>query len=302
MAENSNESNAASQSADTECAKSSDAPVSKTKLDLDACKKEVADLISQTEVEKKAEESSKTDAPVAKTKLDLDECKQVVTKLISQKEEQHQELLKELSKAPRASEPLKPESPIENYKLGTPCSVTWEQMEGSERFRVCSKCTLHVYDLRNMSQQDAEQVVFQREGKAATTYYKRKDGRFMTSDCPVALAIARRNLVLAIVGLILLAGMVAFIALMPHSSPPPPPTAAHQPGGSGQTSITRAGTLPQPDATAASEQSAGETTIHITHHHGSPVVQPPTAGSPVGTGAAGQLQSGANNSMPPPGQ
>ncbi|MEK7724841.1 MAG: hypothetical protein AAB336_10860, partial [Acidobacteriota bacterium] len=54
-----------------------------------------------------------------------------------------------------------------------------------DRKRFCSHCNLNVYNLSEMTQREAENLLFEMEGKMCVRLYKRKDGTVITQDCPV---------------------------------------------------------------------------------------------------------------------
>jgi hypothetical protein len=58
-------------------------------------------------------------------------------------------------------------------------------MTGDERARFCSQCSLHVYNLSEMTRSEAEALIAEKEGRLCVRYYRRKDGTMLTQDCPV---------------------------------------------------------------------------------------------------------------------
>jgi hypothetical protein len=67
-------------------------------------------------------------------------------------------------------------------------------MIGSERVRFCGQCQLNVYNLSEMTKQDAERLVTQAEGRLCVRYYRRADGTILTRNCPVGLRALKRRL------------------------------------------------------------------------------------------------------------
>src|SRR5262245_23632544 len=53
---------------------------------------------------------------------------------------------------------LKLTSPLDHIKIAAPCPADWDQMFSFEdkRVRFCSQCNLNVYNLSDMSRQEAE--------------------------------------------------------------------------------------------------------------------------------------------------
>ena len=76
-------------------------------------------------------------------------------------------------------------NPLNNIKVASPCSADWNEMLGDARKRFCGECKLNVYNLSEMSKQDAEQLLIQSEGRLCVRFYQRNDGTVITQDCPV---------------------------------------------------------------------------------------------------------------------
>ena len=76
-------------------------------------------------------------------------------------------------------------NPLDHIKIASPCSADWDEMRGDNRKRYCSHCKLNVYNLSEMTRREAENLLFETEGKMCVRLYKRKDGTVITQDCPV---------------------------------------------------------------------------------------------------------------------
>jgi hypothetical protein len=81
---------------------------------------------------------------------------------------------------------------LAELRIASPCSASWEEMEGSDRVRFCRHCRKNVYNLSAMSRQDAATLVRRTEGRACVRFYRRRDGTLLTDNCPVGLRAARR--------------------------------------------------------------------------------------------------------------
>lgn len=79
-------------------------------------------------------------------------------------------------------------NPLNHIKIASPCSADWNEMYGDNRKRFCSDCKLNVYNLSEMTQTEAENLLFEAEGRLCVRLYRRKDGTVITQDCPVGLA------------------------------------------------------------------------------------------------------------------
>jgi hypothetical protein len=113
---------------------------------------------------------------------------------------------------------------LDLIQIASPCHVSWDEMAGDERQRHCSQCNLNVYNLSEMSREEAEAFLAEREGRACVGLYRRADGTVITRDCPKGLAAVRAKLVrigLATAGLFLAiaATAVGAIGRIPGLSP-----------------------------------------------------------------------------------
>lgn len=91
-------------------------------------------------------------------------------------------------------------------EIASPCHVSWDEMSGDDRARYCGQCKQNVYDISQMSRQEAEAFVNGREGGACMRFYRRHDGTILTRDCPVGLRAVRQRFVRAVAALV---GLVA---------------------------------------------------------------------------------------------
>jgi hypothetical protein len=167
---------------------------------------------------------------VARTKLDQDALKDVVRRDVTEREVKLAEEMKN-----RVIETPPPFQPIEKYRKSTPCSSQWAQMSGSGNIKFCEKCKLQVYDFSKTDLPEAEKIIFQREGKKDFSLYKRKDGKFLTADCPVGVRTRQTTIAVCLVAVVLVAGFIFVLASMPPPAPPP-----KQATGGGQASTSEA--------------------------------------------------------------
>jgi hypothetical protein len=76
---------------------------------------------------------------------------------------------------------------INNLKVASPCSMSWEQMKGDERSRHCSLCELNVHNIAGLSANEVKDLITASEGRLCVRLFRRADGTVITSDCPVGL-------------------------------------------------------------------------------------------------------------------
>jgi hypothetical protein len=80
-----------------------------------------------------------------------------------------------------------------NLQVASPCSASWDQMQGGDKVRFCADCHLHVYNLSAMTRVEAEALLQEREALPCVRFYQRRDGTVLTQDCPRHLEAVRRS-------------------------------------------------------------------------------------------------------------
>jgi hypothetical protein len=120
-----------------------------------------------------------------------------------------------------------PASFLDRIRIATPCSASWDAMQGDDRSRFCGECRLNVYNLSAMSRGEAESLLRGATGRVCTRFVRRADGTVVTQDCgPVRLAIRRRLRRLHTVAATLLGALCAFaLAACGHAPADAEPTA-----------------------------------------------------------------------------
>lgn len=84
-------------------------------------------------------------------------------------------------------------NPLDSIRVASPCSADWNQMYGNDRKRFCADCKLNVYNLSDMTRQDAENLIMASEGRLCVRYFRRADGTVLTKDCPVGWQAVKRR-------------------------------------------------------------------------------------------------------------
>ena len=128
--------------------------------------------------------------------------------------------------------------PLDRITIASPCSASWDEMEGDDCVRSCDHCRLHVFNLSAMSQREAENLIARTEGRLCARFYQRSDGTVITKDCPMGLLALRRGVYwgiakgagIAVCFFAFLAGVVISVTGKPKgtnsSSPRPAPVTA----------------------------------------------------------------------------
>ncbi len=65
-------------------------------------------------------------------------------------------------------------------------------MKGDDRVRHCTHCAKNVYNISNMSRQEAADLIESTEGRVCVRYYTRPDGAIMTRDCGKSIRLQVR--------------------------------------------------------------------------------------------------------------
>ena len=87
----------------------------------------------------------------------------------------------------------KAQDPIESLRIAAPCLASWEGMDGDERVRHCTLCSLNVYNFAEMTRDEVHQLLLRTEGRVCARLYRRADGTVLTRDCPSGLRALRRR-------------------------------------------------------------------------------------------------------------
>lgn len=124
-------------------------------------------------------------------------------------------------------------NPLDNIKIASPCGADWNKMFGNDKKRFCADCNLNVYNISEMSQEEAENFILRSEGRLCLRIYKRKDGTVITQNCPVGWARVKRRASLVykaavglaggfIAGVFGLGALRALDAFVDYKEPPAP--------------------------------------------------------------------------------
>jgi hypothetical protein len=132
---------------------------------------------------------------------------------------------------------------LDDVRIATPCSASWDEMTGDERVRFCAHCQKYVFNLSAMPREEAEALLLARGDSICVRLFRRSDGTVMTADCPVGVGRRRRRIAAgAAVGGGLLAAGVALSAASRTTM-----------GGIDAQRQPRATTQPEPPAQAEPE-------------------------------------------------
>lgn len=102
---------------------------------------------------------------------------------------------------------------LDNIRVASPCPAKWSEMTGDDRVRHCGDCKKHVYNLSDMTREEAETLIIAKEGKLCVRYFQRKDGTILLKDCVVGVSKKRKRALFAAGAAAILAAGGAGIAL-----------------------------------------------------------------------------------------
>src|SRR5688500_10346242 len=92
------------------------------------------------------------------------------------------------------------------FKLSSPCPVSWESMIGGNKSRYCGQCRLNVYNLVEMSREEVAEVVRSAGGRFCGRMYVRPDRTATLRDCPRGGFRKRLRRALMVTAVLALAG------------------------------------------------------------------------------------------------
>jgi hypothetical protein len=95
---------------------------------------------------------------------------------------------------------------LDNIRVASPCSAEWAKMSGDERVRHCGDCQKSVYNLSEMTREEAETLIIAKEGRLCVRYFQRYDGTILLKDCAVGVSKRRKRKLIAAGAAALLAG------------------------------------------------------------------------------------------------
>lgn len=75
--------------------------------------------------------------------------------------------------------------PLANLRVAAPCTEDWNRMRGDERVRDCGSCKMKVFNLSEMSADEARALIARahKGERVCARFYRRTDGKVMTRDC-----------------------------------------------------------------------------------------------------------------------
>ena len=103
------------------------------------------------------------------------------------------------------------------------CASKWDGDDTRERFRACPNCNSWIYNFEGLELPEAEALIFQRENLRNPTLYKRDDGKFMTSDCPVEVKRKKDHWMMLVTAAVVVVSIIIVLMLIPPQPKPKEP-------------------------------------------------------------------------------
>lgn len=116
---------------------------------------------------------------------------------------------------------------VNSLQVASPCSMSWEEMEGDSKMRYCKSCRLNVFNISEMDVEEAAELIANSTDRLCVRLYRRRDGTVLTQDCPVGFRAAVRRRMAAFAGSLAVGvGMLTSLVFRPAArQAPAPPTA-----------------------------------------------------------------------------
>ena len=131
---------------------------------------------------------------------------------------------------------------LNNLKIATPCSESWDGMVGDDQVRFCGGCLKNVYNISAMTTREAQELIADKEGDVCIRMFQRRDGTLINADCPVGIRRQRATKVAAAAMVFGSAGVALAAAAPPADAPCDNPRFAQH-----NRQHSRAEKQPQPD-------------------------------------------------------
>lgn len=81
---------------------------------------------------------------------------------------------------------------LDNFEVENPCSMNWDEMNGSEEIRHCDKCQHQIYNLSEMPKRRALKVLNQPNERVCVIYSEDENNQVITQTY---LGIFKRNFI-----------------------------------------------------------------------------------------------------------
>ncbi len=82
---------------------------------------------------------------------------------------------------------------LDQIKIAKPCPMSWDGMVGDDQKRLCSHCACSVFNLSELTREEAKNLMSGSDAKICVRMHMRADGKVMTKDCARPLPVASQR-------------------------------------------------------------------------------------------------------------
>ncbi len=120
---------------------------------------------------------------------------------------------------------------LDDVRIQNPCSKEWRELDGGERQRYCSECSLHVVNLSDLTRAEGKALLASHDPNArlCVSFQRGTDGRILTLEDRVPAPPRRRSLEAAAATLLGLFPVLAACRPLSTEAPHPEPLPETEP-------------------------------------------------------------------------
>jgi hypothetical protein len=101
---------------------------------------------------------------------------------------------------------------VDDLRIASPCSASWDDMVGDDKRRFCDECGHSVYNASALTRAELDVLLGSHAYQLCLRMYRREDGTVMTADCPVGKRRVRLKQVAKVACGSVLAGVAVAMA------------------------------------------------------------------------------------------
>jgi hypothetical protein len=109
---------------------------------------------------------------------------------------------------------------LDSIDVESPCSESWDEMQGNDQSRFCSHCAKDVHNLSEMTRKKARKIVAASDGGICVRYIRRPDSRIQTLKNTLHQITRQTGLAAGVLGASLSASSIAYAQTIPEPSEP----------------------------------------------------------------------------------
>jgi Carboxypeptidase regulatory-like domain/Ankyrin repeats (3 copies)/Ankyrin repeats (many copies) len=114
---------------------------------------------------------------------------------------------------------MKNRSLVDSIEVKSPCSQSWDSMQGNDEVRFCDHCVKHVHDLSAITRKDVRKLIARSRGGLCVRYVRRPDGRIETLKRTLHQLTRQTGIAAGVLGTSLAASTLAYAQTVDTSLP-----------------------------------------------------------------------------------